>query len=551
MGNNDSPTPPRSKENSILDDTAVITPTHSTSQLDGMVNAPWKVKSTVLLCMLVLPVGCHFMESTMGTLKTSLKSTMHINNTQFGILMSSVTLVNTMLPLLAGAFVDDINGFGSVRATTFVSFMILSGSLVVSLAATHNNYPAMVAGQMIYGLGGGMMVTMQEAIVSKWFRNQQLTIVIGLVLCLARLVNWVAKMICYPIINATQNTNTPIYIATIICALGFAMNGVYWYIMYRYGWATGTGKELTSPANPNSHLYHHQQEEGNPLFDHIKTTSFMHSVRLILRWLPYLPCTFWMIPWLQLVMSSVLSSFEDVATEYVQFRFQTTTVMAGYQSSLTQVVPIVVAPVMGILIHRYGYRITSLLVGTFFLILSMVLMGYTEALPAIGMILFSCALAFGPVSILSASSLLLPHELVGIGTGLHKCANNIGTTVVAVLVGYVQDLTFHDGDAADNNYDLTNEYDGVMIFYLTLACGATLLTCCLWWMDRQQLSGWLQVGKKERDRRIEDASDLKAIGSQLRGTKTYTYVGIYCFWLVAAWIVFFVFALMPVYMNYE
>lgn len=30
-----------------------------------------------------------------------------------------------------------------------------------------------------------------------------------------------------------------------------------------------------------------------------------------------------------------------------------------YQSSLTQVVPIVVAPIMGIVVHRYGKRITS------------------------------------------------------------------------------------------------------------------------------------------------------------------------------------------------
>ncbi|CAO3579731.1 unnamed protein product [Absidia cylindrospora] len=556
-----------------------------------MTNASWKVKTMVLICMLTLPVGCHFMEATMGTLKTSLKTSMHINNTQFGILLSAVTLVNTVLPLLAGAFVDDISGFGSVRATTFVSFVIFAGSLVVSLAATHNNYPAMIAGQMIYGLGGGMIVTMQEAIVSKWFRNHQLAIVIGVVLSLARLVKWIAKMICYPIVNATGNTNTPIFIATMICAFAFAMNGVYWFIMCRYGWATRSGKELPSPGNPSSYYQfeppqsqddQQQYKDGSSqVFKHSKSfpaLSLMTSLRWILRWLPYLPATFWMIPWLQFVMSSVLSSFDDIATEYVQFRFQTTTVMAGYQSSLTQVVPIVVGPLMGFIIHRYGQRLTSLLVGTFFLILSLLLMGYTMTLPAIGMILFSCALAFGPVAILTSSALLLPHGLVGIGTGLHKCANNIGTTIVAVLVGYVQDLTYHDGDASDNNSDLRNEYDGVMILYLCMACGSTLLALALWWMDRRTLMGWLQVGKKERDRRIETVTTTMmtgssssedspaavnestintscpapaSIGSQVRSKKSFVYVGVYCFWLVAAWIIFFVFALMPVYMNYD
>ncbi|KAI8342551.1 major facilitator superfamily domain-containing protein [Chlamydoabsidia padenii] len=529
------------------------------SDPDHMTNASWKIKSMVLICMLTLPVGCHYMEATMGTLKTSLKASMHINNTQFGILLSAVTLVNTMLPLLAGAFVDDTTGFGSVRATTFVSFVIFVGSLIVSLAASHNHYAAMVAGQMIYGLGGGMIVTMQEAIISKWFRNQQLAIVIGLVLCLARLIKWLAKMICYPVVNASGSTTTPIFIATIICALGFAMNGVYWYIMYRYGWATPSGKELSRPAGAGLEKEQvFDNDDGGSIFvDRKRTPSFMTSVRLILHWLPYLPSTFWMIPWIQFVMSSALSSFDDIATEYVQFRFETTTVMAGYQSSLTQVVPIVAAPILGILIHWYGRRLYSLLLATIFLILSMVLLGYTMTTPAIGMILFSCALAFGPVSVLSSTALLLPHELVGIGTGLHKCANNIGTTIIAVLVGYVQDLTYHDGDSSDDKVDARNQYDGVMILYLCLGAGSTVLALVFWWMDHRQLDRWLQADKKNRDHRIEkvvsetNSNHLASIGSQLLVKKSYWYVGFYCFWLVIAWLVFFVFALMPVYMNYD
>ncbi|KAI8076784.1 major facilitator superfamily domain-containing protein [Halteromyces radiatus] len=532
----------------------------TTTDLTRMANAPLKVKLMVLFCMLLLPIGCHFMEATMGTLKTSLKKSMHINNTQFGILLSAVTLVNTVLPLLAGAFVDDTTGFGSVRATTFVSFVIFSGSLIVSLAAAYNNYPAMITGQMIYGLGGGMIVTMQEAILSKWFRNQQLAIVIGVILSLARLVKWLAKMICYPIVNATDDANAPIYIATMICAVGFAMNGVYWYIMCHYGWATSSGKELSSP---NQNIRPNNDDDNQHPFDHLKHTSSlspMTTIRWIYRWLFFLPSIFWMIPWIQFIMSSVLSSFDDIATEYVQFRFQTTTVMAGYQSSLSQVVPIVVGPIMGIIIHRFGHRVTSLFVGTLFLVVSMILMGYTMISPAVGMILFSCALAFGPVSVLSSTAMLLPHGLVGIGAGLHKCANNIGTTIVAVIVGYVQDLTYHDGNPSDDNADLQTEYDGVMILYLSLACGSTLIAVILWWMDRRQLMGWLQADKKDRDQRLEvltsmepnkSCSNLAAIGSQVRKTKSYVYVGIYCFWLLAAWVIFFVFALMPVYMNYE
>lgn len=216
---------------------------------------------------------------------------------------------------------------------------------------------------------------------------------------------------------------------------------------------------------------------------------------------------------------------------------------------------------------------------TLVLITSMILLGHTWATPAAGMIIFSLALALGPVSILSSTSLLLPHELAGTGMGLHKCANNIGTTIVAVLVGYVQDLTYHDGNPADDDHDLATEYDGVMTLYLVLACCSTVIAGALYIMDRKLLSGWLQADKKERDRRLEVVRQeqeeeerayrypyyavqpqeqtvkrhkaLRMIGSQMRRRKTYVYVAIYGFWLLVAWVIFFTFALMPIYQDYD
>lgn len=207
----------------------------------------------------------------------------------------------------------------------------------------------------------------------------------------------------------------------------------------------------------------------------------------------------------------------------------------------------------------------------------MILLAYTWVTPAIGMIIFSSALALGPVSILSSTSLLLPHELAGTGMGLHKCANNIGTTIVSVLVGYVQDLTLHDGNPHDDISDLQKEYDGVMILYLSMAALSTLIVGIFWLLDKRLLSGWLQANKLERERRLElvrtkeedektlylhaaqeelkninrqKMNALNMIGSRLRDSKSYAYVGFYGFWLVVSWVIFFTFALIPVYRSY-
>lgn len=192
------------------------------------------------------------------------------------------------------------------------------------------------------------------------------------------------------------------------------------------------------------------------------------------------------------------------------------------------------------------------------LLVAMILLSYTWVTPAIGMIVFSLALALGPVSLLSSTSLLLPHELSGTGMGLHKCANNIGTTIVSVLVGYVQDLTYHDGNPNDNITDLQSEYNGVMILYLVLAGLSIIIACAFFILDRVVLHSWLQIGKVEREKRLDECihgyekneADLKMVGLQLRKEKKITYFSFFSFWLVISWIVFFVFALMPVYQNY-
>lgn len=305
---------------------------------------------------------------------------MNINNTQFSILVSAVNLVNTILPMLAGFFIDDLRSLGSIRGTSLVSIIIFLGSVLVSIGSTKNSYPIMVVGQVVYGLASGMIVTMQEGksqvlnqllvvvinmnsigILSRWFRDRQIAIIIGVHLCVARLTKFIAKLVCYPIVNSSGSSSTPLYVAMLLCAMGVITNGIYWIVMVRNGWATSNGKEIAQPKQKYENrsvmasmavVNSQHQPYNSDVISQITGTRASNShakSKYSLKLLLFLPSTFWMVPWMQLIFSSVLSSFEDVATyvcykmtcdysiidmldsirEFVEFRYSTTSVMAG------------------------------------------------------------------------------------------------------------------------------------------------------------------------------------------------------------------------------
>lgn len=483
---------------------------------------------------------------------------MDINNTQFSILMSSVTLINTVLALVAGVFADDFSStaIGTLRGTLAVNLFNFIGSLITVIGARQYNFNMMLAGQMIFGLGDCVIVTFQESILSRWFRNKQLTIIVGLMLSMARLTKFIAKLVCYPLVDYANDFTRPIVVALVLCAISIVVNGVYWVTMVKSGLASPSGKELYANRRSNK-----------------KFSLFL-----------YLPAIFWMVPWLQLTLSSVLSSFDDISTEFVQFRFSTTSLTAGIQSSLVQLIPIIAAPLSGIFIERFGRRLHFLVSGSIILLIALLLLTYTQVTPVVGILMISTTLALGPIGILSSCSLLLPIESIGIGIGLKKSSNNVGSTIISIIIGYIQDLTFHDNDDTDDLVDQQYQYDYVMIFLIIVSVIAVVLAVMFWWMDRHYLNSWLQANRKERDRRVQAVNDkaaktvyeyvysegsyrkqpkeecdseedrkkaLKLIGSQLKQKRSFLCAGFYLFWVVTSWAIFFVFALMPIYQHYE
>ncbi|RUP09022.1 hypothetical protein BC936DRAFT_140105 [Jimgerdemannia flammicorona] len=106
-------------------------------------------------------------------------------NAQFSLLQSSLTLFPTILPLVGGIFVER---FGAGPSSIAFSSFILLGQVLVLLATWTGNVNGMVGGFMIFGIGSGPIVTVQETILINFFKGQGLSLALGVGLMSGKIV---------------------------------------------------------------------------------------------------------------------------------------------------------------------------------------------------------------------------------------------------------------------------------------------------------------------------------------------------------------------------
>ncbi|CDH51405.1 major facilitator superfamily transporter [Lichtheimia corymbifera JMRC:FSU:9682] len=360
----------------------------------ALANAAFRYKMIALITALMLPVGSHFSGTALGAMKSELKNHLGIDNTRYGVVSASVSIVNTIFPVAGGIFIDR---FGSVWGTLGVSLCIITGSLLTALAGRLTSFPLMVAGRVIFGIGSGLIVTMQESLLSKWFRTQSLSIAIGIQLSVSQLASFLGTLAANPLAERTGNWVWPFWLSLILCGFSMIMNIVY-ALMVRH---------LSGGGGSSS-----------------KTTTTTRRKKFQFRSILKFPWLFWLIITIEFLYAAVWSSFQTISTELVQVHFGTTSVIAGYKASASVVVPIVATPVLGLIMDLFGFRICILLLSSVFLILSSALLGWTYVDAVVGMVFYSISLAFGPIAMITSIGMVLPSDYIGTGLGLYKSSNN-------------------------------------------------------------------------------------------------------------------------------
>ena len=90
------------------------------------------------------------------------------------------------MPLIGGIFVD---AFGTIPGSIVTTVLIAMGNILVAASTSTTSLSTMIFGRVLYGIGSGTVVIVQETILSQWFKGRSLAAVIALMMTISRLVS--------------------------------------------------------------------------------------------------------------------------------------------------------------------------------------------------------------------------------------------------------------------------------------------------------------------------------------------------------------------------
>ncbi|ORY02226.1 MFS general substrate transporter [Basidiobolus meristosporus CBS 931.73] len=466
---------------------------------------PWRYKAIALFCALAMSLGSHFANSALSATKDNITKNLDINNRQFSLIASAVAFVNTFLPICGGILIDYAGtGIGSITCTAIIAV----GSLLIAGATNATSFPLMVIGRVCFGIGSGTIVTAQETIITQWFEGRAAALALSTQLSWARLASFLGNLIPHPLIAATGSYGWPLWLGAILCVLSVICNIVYVLLMRHCNRTFITEEQL----------------------NRIKKKQFQPKKVL------YFNNSYWLVIFIEFFLAAIWNAFLIISTQFMKFRYGKSDAMAAYNSSIAQVVPIIVVPIVGLIFDRFGHRLLILVTSSVFLSICFGLLAYTHVNPIGPMVLFSISLALGPVAMISSIQLLVDVNMVGTALGIYKASNNIGSVILDITTGVIQDKTH------------MQSYDTVMLLLFILTFIPIVATVVLYLVDLTKYKGLLDVNLKKREPMIEEKirSEQQALESSdhepVVNKMNYLYTAILGIAMLVAWGMFFGFS---------
>jgi MFS family permease len=143
-----------------------------------------------------------------------------------------------------------------------------------------------------------------------------------------------------------------------------------------------------------------------------------------------LPWAYLMLPATQLLQSGAAGGFSTSSADIIFLKGYTEEV-AGYLSTAQKILPIVLSPVLGLVIDKYGHRFHYVAAAPILWIIACSLLGFTDVHPTAALVFSSLAGVINSMPLQICIPLLVADQAkIGTAFGVWRAFNNSGSTIV-------------------------------------------------------------------------------------------------------------------------
>ena len=271
------------------------------------------------------------------------------------------------------------------------------------------------------GFGIAVLDSAQQKFFYHWFGAGGLALAFGLENAINRTVDLVAGMTAIPIRDGTGWYGYSFWIPAVFSGTSFcAAIGYMFYERY----VVPPKYRFTSKRYAAKQKDAHATTQWKALFIASVTT---------------LPWAFWMLPMTQLLQSGAAGGFSTSLADIIRIRGYEKDV-AGYMSSAQSILPIVLSPVLGGFIDKFGHRFHFVALAPVLWIIACSMIGFTAVHPVAALVFSSLAGVINAMPLQVCIPLLVADQnKLGTAFGVWRAFNNSGSTIVDIVFGVIQD----------------------------------------------------------------------------------------------------------------
>ena len=411
-------------------------------------------------------------------------------SSEYGIFSGAYGYINVfLLMLFFGGIILDKMG---VRFTGILSTILMFGGAAIKWYAVEASFsgevfglPTQVAlaclGFAIYGVGCEITGITVTKIIAKWFEGKEVALAMGLQVALARIGTACALFFALPVAKNSGLVSTPVFIGASALCIGFLAFMVYRVMDVKVDKCIVKEKELEKAAKETAgEVVEEQATESDDQFK-------LSDLKLI-----FVNKGFWLITLLCLMFYSGVFPFLKFATNLMIIKYGVNPDLAGVIPGLLPFGTILLTPVFGSLYDKIGKGATLMILGSILLTVVHLLF----AMPLLNvwwfaviiMIILGIAFSLVPSAMWPSVPKIIPNKLLGSAYSIIFYIQNIGLSMVPVLIGNVIGKCTKNG---------TTDYTVPMLIFAVFGAIAVVIALMLLAEDKKKHYGLQEANKKK------------------------------------------------------